>query len=111
MLTIFSPFFCIVFQVLTCDVLGASPTSRVSWWVDGRMIDDHFEEIAPGKSRNTMRLGSLTRNYSNAEFTCVGTNTQDNNHAITISQQIKLNRKSIHPSALYWRIFLAQRDK
>ena len=58
------------------------------------MIDDHFEEIAPGKSRNTMRLGSLTRNYSNAEFTCVGTNTQDNNHAITISQQIKLNRKS-----------------
>ena len=58
------------------------------------MIDDHFEEIAPGKSRNTMRLGSLTRNYSNAEFTCVGTNTQDNNHAITISHQIKLNRKS-----------------
>ena len=79
--------------VLTCDVFGATPSARVSWWVDGRMIDDGYEEIAPGKSRNTMRLETLTRNYSDAEFTCVGTNTNDNNHAITISTDIKLNRE------------------
>ena len=57
------------------------------------MIDDGYEEIAPGKSRNTMRLETLTRNYSDAEFTCVGTNTNDNNHAITLSTQINLNRE------------------
>ena len=34
----------------------ASPKSRVSWWVNGEMIDDSFEEIAPGKSRNTMKV-------------------------------------------------------
>lgn len=79
--------------VLTCDVFGATPSARVSWWVDGHMIDDGYEEIAPGKSRNTMRLETLTRNYSDAEFTCIGTNTNDNNHAITISTDIKLNCK------------------
>ena len=79
--------------ILTCDVLGASPTSRVTWWANGEMIDDQFEEIAPGKSRNTMKVTTLTRNYSGSEFTCIGSNTEDNNHAITTSIDIQLNRK------------------
>ena len=37
-------------------LLSASPKSRVSWWVNGEMIDATFEEIAPGKSRNTMKV-------------------------------------------------------
>ena len=80
--------------ILTCDVMGATPSSRVTWWANGEMIDDTYEEIAPGKSRNTMKVGTLTRNYSGAEFTCIGSNTDDNNnHAITNTVTVKMNCK------------------
>ena len=43
----------------------ASPKSRVSWWVNGEMIDESYEEIAPGKSRNTMKVKNMAIYYIN----------------------------------------------
>ncbi len=63
--------------ILTCDVLGGWPASRVTWWRNGELLDDVFEEIAPGKSRNTMKVETLRRDDVGAEFTCLGTNNND----------------------------------
>jgi len=63
--------------VLTCDILGGWPSSEVTWWRDGAVIDDTWEEISPGKSRNTMKLEHLSRADLNTELECQGNN---NNH-------------------------------
>jgi len=63
--------------VLTCDILGGWPSSEVTWWRDGAVIDDTWEEISPGKSRNTMKLEHLNRDNLNTELECQGSN---NNH-------------------------------
>ena len=40
-------------------------------------MDDVYEEIAPGKSRNTMKVEALKRANLGAEFTCLGNNNND----------------------------------
>ena len=68
------------------------PTSRVTWWRNGELLDDVYEEIAPGKSRNTMKVESLKREDLDAEFTCLGNNNNDT-QPVAETVTLKLNRK------------------
>jgi len=70
------------------------PASRVTWWRNGDLIDDVFEEIAPGKSRNTMKVEVLKREDAAAEFSCLGNNNNDT-QPVTNTVKILLNRKYI----------------
>ena len=65
-----------------------SPASSVSWWQDGQLIDGSFEEIIPGKSRNTMKVESLHRQHRHTEFTCSGNN---NNRSQALSKSVILD--------------------
>ena len=40
------------------------PSSSVTWWREGQVLDTSWEEISPGKSRNTMKLERLARQSS-----------------------------------------------
>jgi hypothetical protein len=51
-----------------------------------------FEEIAPGKSRNTMKVEVLKREDAAAEFTCIGNNNNDT-QPVTNTVKISLNCK------------------
>ena len=59
------------------------------------MIDDTWEEISPGKSRNTMKLEHLSRSELNAELQCWGNN---NNHTqpVVTSIHILVNCKFLN---------------
>ena len=65
-----------------------SPASSVSWWQDGQLIDDTYEEIIPGKSRNTMKVESLQREHRHTEFSCSGNN---NNRSQALSKSVILD--------------------
>ena len=56
------------------------------------MIDSVYEEIAPGKSRNTMKVETLTRGDLGAEFTCFGNNNNDT-QPVANTVRLKLNRE------------------
>ena len=64
------------------------PASTVSWWQDGQLIDHTYEEIIPGKSRNTMKVESLQRHHRHTEFTCSGNN---NNRSQALSRAVILD--------------------
>ncbi len=66
--------------------------SRVTWWRNGDLIDNVYEEIAPGKSRNTMKVEILKREDAAAEFTCIGNNNNDT-QPVTNTVKISLNCK------------------
>ncbi len=61
-------------------------------WRNGDLIDNVFEEIAPGKSRNTMKVEVLKREDAAAEFTCIGNNNNDT-QPVTNTVKISLNCK------------------
>jgi len=69
--------------VLTCDILGGWPSSEVSWMREGIVIDDTWEEISPGKSRNTMKLENLSREDLNTVLECQGNNNNNTQPVIT----------------------------
>ena len=68
------------------------PHSSVTWWRNGVMIDSVYEEIAPGKSRNTMKVETLRRSDLGAEFTCFGNNNNDT-QPVANTVRLKLNRE------------------
>lgn len=68
------------------------PSSRVTWWRNGELMDDVYEEIAPGKSRNTMKVESLRRENLGAEFTCLGNNNNDT-QPVSNTVTLGLNRE------------------
>merc|ERR1711953_781492 len=74
--------------ILTCDIIGGWPASTVSWGQDGQLIDHSYEEIIPGKSRNTMKVESLQRHHRHTEFTCSGNN---NNRSQALSRAVILD--------------------
>ena len=64
------------------------PSSSVSWWRGGEMLDSSWEEISPGKSRNTMKLEKLQREDLNTRLECRGNN---NNHTKPVITSIAIN--------------------
>ena len=77
---------------IICLLFPGWPTSRVTWWRNGDLIDNVYEEIAPGKSRNTMKVEVLRREDAASEFTCIGNNNNDT-QPITNTVKISLNRE------------------
>lgn len=74
----------------------------MTWWRNGELIDDIYEEIAPGKSRNTMKVETLRREDNGAEFSCLGKNNNDT-QPISTTVSLEMNRKypnAIHPAPL-----------
>ena len=80
------------FQFKVFNLVLGWPSSEVTWWRDGIVIDDTWEEISPGKSRNTMKLEHLSRADMNTELECQGTNNNHTQPVIT-SLFILMNRK------------------
>lgn len=74
--------------ILTCDIIGGWPASSVNWWQDGQLLDKTYEEIIPGKSRNTMKVEQLQRQHRHSEFTCSGNN---NNRSQALSKSVILD--------------------
>ena len=64
------------------------PASSVNWWQDGQLLDKTYEEIIPGKSRNTMKVEQLQRQHRHSEFTCSGNN---NNRSQALSKSVILD--------------------
>ena len=89
------PEFAVAKNLTFClSLLIGWPHSRVTWWRNGVMIDSVYEEIAPGKSRNTMKVETLTRRDLGAEFTCFGNNNKDT-QPVANTVRLKLNRECI----------------
>jgi len=74
--------------ILTCDILGGWPSSAVTWTRDGHILDSSWEEISPGKSRNTMKLEHLNREDMDSKLECRGNN---NNHTQPVVANIAIN--------------------
>ena len=72
------------------------PSSSVSWWRAGQVVDTSWEEISPGKSRNTMKLEQLTRQDMNSRLECRGNN---NNHTQPVLANIAINMNCEFPPA------------
>lgn len=64
----------------------------MTWWRNGELLDDRYEEIAPKKSRNTMKVEALTRDDQGAEFTCLGNNNNDT-QPVSNTVVLDLNRE------------------
>ncbi|XP_023334497.1 nephrin isoform X2 [Eurytemora carolleeae] len=63
------------------------PVSRVSWWMDGILLDSAWKEISTGKSRNTLQL-LLTRDMNRKQIECRGEN---NNQTEPVSATSTIN--------------------
>ena len=70
-------------EVKVLNFTSGWPSSEVTWWRDGAVIDDTWEEISPGKSRNTMKLEHLSRSDLNTELECQGSNNNNTQPVIT----------------------------
>ena len=68
--------------------LSGWPSSSVTWWRAGQLLDTSWEEISPGKSRNTMKLERLAREDMNSRLECRGNN---NNHTKPVTTSININ--------------------
>ena len=64
------------------------PSSAVTWTRDGHILDSSWEEISPGKSRNTMKLERLDRSNLGQTLECEGNN---NNHTQPVAAKIAIN--------------------
>ena len=87
--------------ILTCDVIGGWPASSVTWWQDGQLIDSSYEEIIPGKSRNTMKVEQLQRHHRHTDYTCSG-NNNNRSQALSRSVILDLYCKRLLPSLLQY---------
>ncbi|XP_023319737.1 protein turtle homolog A [Eurytemora carolleeae] len=74
--------------VITCDVIGGWPASEVVWWRDEKRIDSSWEQISPGKSRNTLKIEPLRRSDLNAVLKCLGNN---NNQTKPVFSSVKIS--------------------
>ena len=70
------------------SLLSGWPSSSVTWWREGQVLDTTWEEISPGKSRNTMKLERLSRSDMNSLLECRGNN---NNHTKPVTTSISIN--------------------
>ena len=60
----------------------------MTWWRAGTLLDTSWEEISPGKSRNTMKLEHLDRDDMGSKLECRGNN---NNHTQAVVANIAIN--------------------
>ena len=70
------------------SVVPGWPSSSVSWWREGKVLDTSWEEISPGKSRNTMKLEQLSREDMDSRLECRGNN---NNHTKPVLTSIAID--------------------
>ena len=71
------------------------PSSAVTWTRDGHILDSSWEEISPGKSRNTMKLEHLDRDDMDSKLECRGNN---NNHTQPVVANIAINMNCAYHS-------------
>ncbi|XP_037786540.1 nephrin-like [Penaeus monodon] len=62
-------------MTLICDVSGGKPPPRVTWWLEGEIIDDTFESPQPNIVTNTLTIPHLARKHLHASLECRASNT------------------------------------
>ncbi|XP_071512238.1 cell adhesion molecule 2-like [Panulirus ornatus] len=72
---------------LTCEVNGGKPPPRVTWWMDGELIDDSSESPRPHTVTNTLTIARLTRSHLHASLVCQASNT---NHSAPVQTIITI---------------------
>ncbi|GAB6028132.1 hypothetical protein CHUAL_002350 [Chamberlinius hualienensis] len=77
---------------LSCEVVGGHPPPQVTWWRDGKLLDDSYEVTSLAIVRNDLMVQSLTRNDFQAVYTCKATNnnmTQPVSSSVTVDMNLK----------------------
>lgn len=80
---------------LSCWRINAgTPSPRVTWWREGRLLDSTSESVTPGRVRNTLRIPNLSRADQGMTLTCQASN---NNVSVPTSAAttVEMKRKLI----------------
>ena len=79
----------------------------MTWTRDGEVLDSSWEEISPGKSRNTMKLERLDRGDMGTSLECEGSN---NNHTQPVTAKIDINMNCECIPLSYWSCLISFND-
>ncbi|CAL4120519.1 unnamed protein product, partial [Meganyctiphanes norvegica] len=60
---------------LSCATMGGHPRPKVSWWHEGRLLDDESEVVSGDLTRNTLRITDLSRDNLYKVYTCQAANS------------------------------------
>lgn len=60
---------------LVCEVTGGSPSPRVTWHRDGRLLDETFRHEDDDLTVNRLDLKRVTRDLLSAQLVCKASNT------------------------------------
>ncbi|XP_022257956.1 nephrin-like, partial [Limulus polyphemus] len=60
---------------LLCEVKGGKPTPSVTWWKNGKLINDDYTEPSPGVVHNVLSISSLDRDDLLSMLSCVANNS------------------------------------
>jgi len=73
---------------------SGSPTPRVTWWLENRLLDAASESVLTGRVRNTLRLPNLSRSDQGMILTCQASNNNvsvPTSVAVAVEMKRKLN--------------------
>ncbi|XP_065206080.1 synaptogenesis protein syg-2-like isoform X2 [Planococcus citri] len=62
--------------MLTCRVIGGNPEPTVRWLMNGKVVDEEYEQNAGDVIENRLTWSGVTRKDLNSVFTCQATNTK-----------------------------------
>lgn len=61
---------------LLCEVIGGSPPPRVTWYFEGKMLDDTYTQEHDDITINRLDVSEVTREFLEARLICAADNTQ-----------------------------------
>ncbi|XP_015440009.1 PREDICTED: hemicentin-2-like [Dufourea novaeangliae] len=61
---------------LLCEVIGGSPPPKVTWYIDGEILDDTYTLEHGDNTINRLGVTKVTRDFLRARLICRATNTQ-----------------------------------
>ncbi|XP_045127672.1 synaptogenesis protein syg-2-like isoform X2 [Portunus trituberculatus] len=72
---------------LICEVNGGKPTPQVTWWMNGRLLDDVSERLRPHLVTNRLTINHLTRSHLQANLVCEASNS---NNSLPVKSDIRI---------------------
>lgn len=61
---------------LLCEVVGGSPPPRVTWYFEGKLLDDTYTQEHDGITINRLDTSKVTRDFLRARLICAANNSE-----------------------------------
>lgn len=88
---------------LLCEVIGGSPPPRVTWYFEGKVLDDTYTQEHEDITINRLDVSKVTRDFLRARLVCKANNTQLMT-PLTSEIILDVNRKCVEIRIVFWGV-------